>query len=173
MMSTLSNLKLVSSQRKKVGTPTEARRKKLTSKLYEQIQLAKSLRDGGQYAPLKMRTIRNKETGAKQRVEVAKIIKPWWWDENGKICVMIHYGAKVLELENGLNAVEVDDLSALVATLELIKSAADKGELDEQINSVSQMVRAGFKRDKTVPEKPDSDKSERKNGTLKLPAKSA
>ena len=86
---------------------------------------------------------------------------------------MIHYGAKVLELENGLNTVEVDDLSALVATLELIKSAADKGELDEQINSVSQMVRAGFKRDKTVPEKPDSDKSERKNGTLKLPAKSA
>ena len=172
-MSTLSNLKLISSQRKKAGTPTEARRKKLTSKLYEQIQLDKSLRDGGQYAPLKMRTIRDKETGAKQRVEVAKIIKPWWWDENGKICVMIHYGAKVLELENGLNAVEVDDLSALVATLELIKSAADKGELDEQINSVSQMVRAGFKRDKTVPEKPDSDKSERKNGTLKLPAKSA
>ena len=172
-MSTLSNLKLISSQRKKAGTPTEARRKKLTSKLYEQIQLAKALRDGRQYAPLKMRTIRDKETGAKQRVEVAKIIKPWWWDENGKICVMIHYGAKVLELENGLNAVEVDDLSALVATLELIKSAADKGELDEQINSVSQMVRAGFKRDKTGPEKPDSDKSERKNGTLKVPAKSA
>jgi len=172
-MSTLSNLKLISSQRKKAGTPTEARRKKLTSKLYEQIQLAKALRDGGQYAPLKMRTIRDKETGAKQRVEVGKIIKPWWWDENGKICVMIHYGAKVLELENGLNAVEVDDLSALVATLELIKSAADKGELDEQINSVSQMVRAGFKRDKTVPEKPESDKAERKNGTLKAPAKSA
>ncbi|MFN5352765.1 MAG: DUF6641 family protein [Burkholderiaceae bacterium] len=172
-MSTLSNLKLISSQRKKAGTPTEARRKKLTSKLYEQIQLAKALRDGGQYAPLKMRTIRDKETGAKQRVEVGKIIKPWWWDENGKICVMIHYGAKVLELENGLNAVEVDDLSALVATLELIKSAANKGELDEQINSVSQMVRAGFKRDKTGPEKPDSDKSERMNGTLKLPAKSA
>ena len=172
-MSTLRNLKLISSQRKKAGTPTEARRKKLTSKLYEQIQLAKALRDGGQYAPLKMRTIRDKETGAKQRVEVGKIIKPWWWDENGKICVMIHYGAKVLELENGLNAVEVDDLSVLVETLELIKSAADKGELDEQINSVSQMVRAGFKRDKTVPEKPDSDKSERKNGTLKLPAKSA
>ncbi len=32
----------------------EARRKKLTSKLYEQIQLAKALRDGEQYAPLKM-----------------------------------------------------------------------------------------------------------------------
>ena len=172
-MSTLSNLKLVSSQRKKAGTPTEARRKKLTSKLFEQLQLAKALRDGGQYAPLRMRTVRDKETGAKQRVEVAKIIKPWWWDENGKICLMIHYGAKVLELKNGLNAVEVDDLSALVSTLELIKSAADKGELDEQINSVSQMVRAGFKREKTLPEKPDLDKSERKNGTLKVPAKSA
>ena len=32
-MSSLSSLKLVSSQRKKVGSPTEVRRKKLTSKL--------------------------------------------------------------------------------------------------------------------------------------------
>jgi hypothetical protein len=168
MMSSLSNLKLVSSQRKKAGSPVEVRRKKLTSKLYEQIQLAKALRDGGQYAPLKMRTIRDKETGAKQRIEVAINVKPWWWDENGKICLMIHYGAKVLELENGLNAVEVDDLSALVSTLELIKAATDKGELDVQINSASEMVRAGFKRDKV-----EREKLERKNGTLKLPAKSA
>ncbi len=167
-MSTLSNLKLVSSQRKKAGSPTEARRKKLTSKLYEQIQLAKALRDGGQYAPLKMRTIRDKETGAKQRIEAVKNIKPWWWDENGKICVMIHYGSKVLELQNGLNAVEVDDMTALVLTLELIKAAIDKGELDAQINSASDMVRAGFKRDKV-----ECEKLERKNGTLKVPAKSA
>ena len=162
-MSSLSNLKLVSSQHKKIISPTEARRKKLTIKLYEQIQLAKALRDGERYAPLKMRTILNKETGTKQRVEVAKNINPWWWDENGKICVMVHYGSKVLELQNGLNAVEVDDIDALVATLELIKTATDKGELDAQIDSVSQMVKAGFKRDKT----------ERKNGTIKLPAKSA
>ncbi len=162
-MSSLSNLKLVSSQRKKIISPTEARRKKLTIKLFEQIQLAKALRDGERYAPLKMRTILNKETGTKQRVEVAKNINPWWWDENGKICVMVHYGSKVLELQNGLNAVEVDDIDALVATLELIKTATDKGELDAQIDSVSQMVKAGFKRDKT----------ERKNGTIKLPAKSA
>ena len=167
-MSTLSNLKLVSSQRKKAGTPTEARRNKLTSKLYEQIQLAKALRDGGQYAPLKMRTIRDKETGTKQRIEAAKNIKPWWWDENGKICVMIHYGSKVLELQNGLNAVEVDDMTALVSTLELIKAATDKGELDAQINSASDMVRARFKRDKV-----EHEKLERKNGTLKVPAKAA
>ena len=167
-MSTLSNLKLISSQRKKAGSPTEARRKKLASNLYEQIQLAKALLDGGQYAPLKMRTIRDKETGSKQRIEVTKTIKPWWWDENGKICVMIHYGSKVLELQNGLNAVEVDDMTALVSTLELIKTATDKGELDAQINSASDMVRAGFKRDKV-----EHEKLERKNGTLKVPAKSA
>ena len=160
-MSSLSNLKLVSSQRKKIISPTEARRKKLTIKLYEQIQLAKALRDGERYAPLKMRTILNKETGTKQRVEVAKNINPWWWDENGKICVMVHYGSKVLELQNGLNAVEVDDIDTLVATLELIKTATDKGELDAQIDSVSQMVKAGFKR----------DKAERKSTTLRLPNK--
>ena len=167
-MSLLSNLKLVSSQRKKTSTPTEARRKKLSSKLQEQIQLAKTLQEGGQYAPKKIRIVRDKDTGIKQRIEVTKIIKPWWWDENGKICLMIHYGAKVLDLENGLNAVEVDDLSALVSTLELIKVATDKGELDAQINSASDMVRAGFKRDKV-----EHEKLERKNGTLKVSAKSA
>lgn len=81
---------------------------------------------------------------------------------------MIHYGAKVLELENGLNAVEVDDPSALVSTLELIKAATDKGELDAKINSASEMVRAGFKRDKV-----EREKIERKNGTLKVSSKSA
>jgi hypothetical protein len=161
-MSSLSNLKLVSSQRKKVVTPTEARRKKLIIKIFQQIQLAKAMRDGERYAPLKMRTILNKETGSKQRVEVAKNINPWWWDENGKICVKVHYGSKVLELQNGFNAVEVDDIDALVTTLELIKTAADKGELDAQIESVSQIVKAGFKR----------DKAERKNTTLRLPNKS-
>ena len=169
-MSSLSNLKLVSRERKKVGSATEARRKKLTSKLFEQIQLAKALRDGGRYAPLKMRTIRDKETGAKQRIEVTKNIKPWWWDENGKICLMIHYGAKVLELENGLNAVEVDDLSALVSTLELIKVATDKGDLDTQIHSASDLVRAGFKRDRSD-QVDKSDKQVRKNGMLKIPSK--
>jgi hypothetical protein len=76
-------------------------------------------------------------------------------------------------LENGLNAVEVDDLSALVSTLELIKAATDKGELDAQINSASDMVRAGFKRDKAERDKVEHEKLERKNGTLKVPAKSA
>ncbi len=88
---------------------------------------------------------------------------------------MIHYGAKVLELENGLNAVEVDDLPTLVSTLELIKAATDNGELDAQITEVSQMVKAGFKRDRSdLAEKVDKqDKQDRKHATLKLPAKSA
>lgn len=172
-MSLLSNLKLVSSQRKKASTPTEARRKKLSSKLQEQIQLANALQEGGQYAPTKVRIVRDKDTGIKQRLEVIKIIKPWWWDENSKICVMIHYGSKVLELQNGLNAIEVDDMSMLVSTLELIKMAADKGELDNQINAVSQLVRAGFNQDKSETNKSDRDKTERKNNTLKLPAKAA
>jgi phosphoglycerate kinase len=42
------------------------------------------------------------------------------------------------------------------------------GELDAQINAASDMVRAGFKRDKV-----EREKLERKNTTLKLPAKSA
>ena len=79
----------------------------------------------------------------------------------------------ISELQNGLNAIEVDDMSALVSTLELIKMAADKGELDNQINAVSQLVRDGFKLDKSVSNKIDRDKIERKSNTLKLPIKTA
>jgi len=72
-------------------------------------------------------------------------IKPWWFSSaNGKIALSLRYGAKVLEISKGKNAVEVVDMDELLATLEIIKQAAHAGELDAQIDQASNSLRAGF-----------------------------
>ena len=55
-------------------------------------------------------------------------------------------GRKVLELARGKVAVEVGGEKDLVPTLELIKTAIDAGELDEQLAVTAGSVRASFKR---------------------------
>ena len=58
----------------------------------------------------------------------------------------IRYGARVLELARGKFAVEIASPAQLIPTLELIKTAIDAGELDEQLAVTAGSVRASFKR---------------------------
>lgn len=78
-MSMLTSLKLVSVIRSKGITPVQQRRNKLSTKLYEQIQLASAQAEGRTYAPAKLKTIVNKETGERTTVETNKRVKQWWW----------------------------------------------------------------------------------------------
>jgi hypothetical protein len=72
--------------------------------------------------------------------------KAWWWKTaNGKLNLSVRYGAKVIELAKGKNAVEVADLKQVVETLELINQAVMAGELDAAIEAVSSVVRKGAK----------------------------
>jgi len=52
----------------------------------------------------------------------------------------------VLELALGKFAVEIASPAQLIPTLELIKTAIDAGELDEQLALTAGSVRASFKR---------------------------
>ena len=64
--------------------------------------------------------------------------KAWWWKTaNGKLNLSVRYGAKVIELAKGKNAVEVADLKQVVETLELINQAVNAGELDAAIEAIS------------------------------------
>lgn len=58
----------------------------------------------------------------------------------------LRYGAKVIELAKGRNAIEVGSLDKLVPTLEAVKKAVLGGELDSQIAATAEAVRARFKR---------------------------
>lgn len=146
-MSTLSTLKLVA-VKKPLHTPVIViRRNKLSSKLWEQIQLAKSQLDGTPFVVMKYRSMVDRETGLRKQVELPKRIKPWWFQsEQGKVCVSVKYGSWTIELAKGKPSVEVASAQDLIKTLETIKTAVEAGELDAQIETASAHLRSGFKR---------------------------
>jgi hypothetical protein len=144
---TLAGLKLTSAQKSASVNPIQQRRSKMSKRLWEQIQMAKSQADGSQFSASKFRTIIDAETGLRKQVEVPKRLKPFWFTaENGKTAISIRYGARVLELAKGKYAVEVATPSELVPTLEIIKAAIEAGELDAQLEATAENVRASFHR---------------------------
>ncbi len=145
-MATLASLKLVAAKKPTNQSPVVHRRNKLSNKVFEQIQLAKAHRDGSTYAPTRHKTVTNSE-GERVAVTVPKRIKPWWFiAENGKCCVAVRYGAKVIELAKGKTAIEVAGPDALVDALEAVNAAVLAGELDSQIEAVSGQLRSGFRK---------------------------
>jgi len=145
-MSALTALKLVAAKKPTAMLPVVIRRNKLSSKLWEQIELARGQAAGKPFVVLKSRTVRDAETGLRRSVDIPKRLRPWWWiSEAGKVCVSIRYGSKVLELGKGKAAVEVATPDDLVSTLEAVRRAVEAGELDAQIEAASGALKAGFK----------------------------
>ena len=162
-MSGLTALKLVQAKREKGSSPQHARRQKLSTKLAEQIQLAKAQQSGTEFSPVRVRTVKDEATGQNRKVEVPKKLKPWWWaDEKGKLCITVRYGARTLEIVEGKNAIETDSIADVITSLQVIRTAVDSGELDKRIDAVMGQVTAGFAKDSAASSRP----------TLKLPAKS-
>ena len=93
--------------------------------------------------------VTDEETGERKQVELARRVKPWWFTAaNGKTVLALRYGAKPIEIIKGKNAIEVAGMDDLIATLEVIKEAAQAGELDAQIEQASGALRAGFAKKK-------------------------
>ena len=144
-MSALSGLKLVSAKRPQQASPFVLRRNKLSKHIFEQIELAKNLADGKTYAPIRMRTVTDKLSGERKTVELPKRIKQWWFvADNGKVCLQIRYGSKVMELAKGKNSIEVANGAELISVLYSVKQAVEVGELDSLIESASNAVRERF-----------------------------
>ena len=144
-MSTLNNLKLTAEKKPQHIAPVQQRRNKLSHRLWEQVQLAKSQVDGTEFVVKKYRSFKDQETGLRKQIEVPKRIRPWWFvSANGKVCISIKYGTSVLELAKGKPSVEVDSPQDLIKALEAIKGAVEAGELDGQIEIASTNLRAGF-----------------------------
>lgn len=146
-MSTLTSLKLVTSKKLTHLPVIVLRRNKLSSKLWEQIQLAKSQLDNKPFVVMKYKKVVDRETGLRKQVEVPKRIKPWWYvADTGKVCVSVKYGSWTIELAKGKPSVEVSSGEDLVKALEAIKQAVEAGELDAQIEAASASLRSGFKK---------------------------
>jgi hypothetical protein len=146
-MSALNTLKFVSAKKPTQLAPIEIRRRKLSSKLWSQIQLANALNNGDTYTEKKFRTLKDRQTGETRSVEVMKRIRQMWFvGENGKVCVQIKYGSKILEFSKGKNAIEVSSGEELIAALNTLKTAVESGELDNQLNLAADSVKEKFKK---------------------------
>ena len=145
-MTVLTNMKLVVGKKQHLANPIVHRRNKLAAKLHEQIELCEAKRNGSTYAPLRMKTYTNKETGERMTAQVAKRVKEWFWvSESGRINLAVKYGAKTLPInKKGANAIEVINADELIKTLGALKAAVLDGELDEAITEVSMATRDGF-----------------------------
>jgi len=142
---TLSQLKLTTAKKPSHISPVLARRHKLLRRVDEQIALATAQQNGTAYTATRLRSYTDADTGLRQTAEVAKTVKAWTFvADNGKLCVHIRYGARVLELAKGKSAIEVANSKDLVPTLELIKQAITNGELDAQLDAASTSLRKGF-----------------------------
>ena len=145
-MSALNTLKLVSAKRPQTAAPIVLRRNKLSNQLHEQIELARCVLDGKTFAPTRLRSIKDKHTGERKLVEAIKRVKQWWFvAENGRVCLQVRYGTRVLELAKGKNSIDVGTVADLLSVLETVKKCVEAGELDAQIDAASAAVRERFK----------------------------
>ena len=144
-MSVIAKLKLISSKKSRSLSPIVHRRNKLIAKIAEQIELATAQKEGRFYAPKKLKTVTNVDTGERRTIETTKRVKEWYWTSDaGKINLSVRYGSKVIELAKGKNAIEVANSEELLSTLGIIKEAVMAGELDDAINTASDKLRSGF-----------------------------
>jgi hypothetical protein len=116
------------------------RRQKLIAKIDEQIEMAQAAANGTAFTATKFKNIVNAE-GVTEYKQVAKKVRAWWWkNEAGKVNLVVRYGARIIELAKGKNSIELENEAAILPTLDLIRKAAEAGELDEAITSVSKVV---------------------------------
>ena len=145
--SILNTLKLTAARKSRALPDVVKRRNKLLQKLLEQRELAAALEQGQHYAPKRLRSLRDEDTGARVVKEVAVRIKPWFWTgEKGECLLAINYGSKQIELQKGKTAIDVGGTDKLVTVLETVITAVKNGELDVQIEAASSKLREGFKK---------------------------
>ncbi len=144
-MSTLSALKLSAVLKPTQMPAVQQRRNKLAKRLHEQMELARAQQAGAHYAPVKFRTVKDADTGARKQIETHKRVKAWWFTaDNGKLALCVRYGTKILELAKGKYSIEIASDKDLLSTLETVKSAVLAGELDTAIDNAANKLRAGF-----------------------------
>ena len=144
-MSTLNTLKLVAAKPQRENNPVIQRRQKLLAKLDEQIALAAAKAAGTVYTAMRSKRVKD-AAGNVSVVQQPKRLKAWFWAvDGGKVCVVLRYGNKVMELAKGKTAVETNAIE-LEGVLIMLKKVVEGGELDTQIEAVSAGVRRGFKR---------------------------
>ena len=149
MSSIITTLKLTAARKARAMPDVVKRRNKLLLKLSEQRALAAALQTGVHYSPKRLRSFTDINTGQRIVKEVPVRIKPWFWTgERGETLLCVNYGSRQIEIAKNKTAIEVGTDANLITVLDTVIAAVKNGELDVQIESVSNRLRAGFKKPK-------------------------
>ena len=108
------------------------KRETLKDQISEQILMATNR----SYCPMKYKWLTENDGNVK-RVAFPVKMKKWWREiPNGKFQLCIYMRGKPLELETGKHAIEVENFSHIVPTLQKIQEAVDLGDFDGLIQNV-------------------------------------
>lgn len=145
-MGFLGNLKVATAQRNAAKDVVTVRRSKFAAQVKQQLAMLDAEKNGTQYVVTKKMLVTDAETGVTVHKDVAKRIKQWHFEQNGKLYVQFYYGNKVLAISKKGNAVECTDKQDLVRILTNAVAAVDAAEFDDCIAAVSKATRAAFKK---------------------------
>ncbi len=134
-MGVLDKIKLVEMSRKVKASAEHQRRAKLIEQLQEQLKMAEAMLNGTAYERTKSTWAKDAE-GNRVRVQKQVRVRAWWEVAGNAVQFGLRYGAVPLELQQGKSAVEVAKLAELPATIKLLITAAEAGEMDAAIADV-------------------------------------
>jgi hypothetical protein len=146
-MGVLDKIKLVEMARKAQPNAAQQRRDKLVEQLQEQLKMAEAMLNGTTYERTKSTWAKDGD-GKRVRVERQVRVRAWWEVAGNAVQFGLRYGAVPLQLQPGKSAVEVAKLAELPATIKLLITAAEAGEMDAAIAKV--MEKRGSKSKPTV-----------------------
>ncbi|MDB4071232.1 hypothetical protein N9512_02085 [Amylibacter sp.] len=136
-MTVLDTLNFVAFNPLHNNNPIAVRRRKLITKIDEQIQIATNK----DYTPTQHKWVTG-EHGNQRKVKVAKRDKRWWTTSvDGKINLVVRYGSKPLEFAKGKNAIELGGEEEVADVLAKLRETAELGELDALIEKQAQFGR--------------------------------
>ncbi len=138
--SILSKLTLAKKQEMDTLSKELQRRNKLLVRLAEQREMASCMLDGKDCVIYKDKWVTNNETGEREKVQLRKRLKQWYYTANNKLYFEVRYGNKTLELAKGKAAIEVGDNSALLGVIDTVIAAANAGEFDEMLMKVKRVA---------------------------------
>ena len=146
--SVLGSLKLVNAVRENSLDVVLIRRQKMTTKIKEQIEMAKCFKNGTKYEVKRVRKERDELSGELLTIESSKRLRQMWFTnaESGKICIQLRYSSKVIDLAKGKNSVEVTSADELISALDTLLRAVEVGELDAQLTLASEAVKERFRK---------------------------
>ncbi len=136
-MAHLSKLKFSDKQRSQVKmTVEEGLRHKLIDRLKEQRELAEADLNGVPLVKTRYKSIKDKETGETKRVEVPRLLRRWWWqDETDAVLLELRYGNRPIAVVDNKRTIEVGALDKLPKVIDMVIEAVSAGELDKVLKA--------------------------------------